>query len=310
VTPRRARGGRPSRPAAYAGTLAAALLLAGSLAACGGGGGGNNTNGGGSGGSGSASSGTSGTTGGANGSTGGSTGGSPSTIPHPTSTSTVPAADLGPVCAGKVPSGTAVVLRGGALPLPGGTGVSYTDGRGTGKTRIATLTEGLGGGTGDPHARFHIVRTGGRVTVHGHAYVVDQVCTYRVLIRPVAAADRAALATRPASLTAAPTTKAARRAWCFSTVPAVRSAAERQTRSEGTELHVLSTGPLHFTDGVSVAAYGVDPGAGTALVGVQCGDGTPLASYSVRTGDTVEIGGVLFKVARLAKNAVALRRTA
>jgi hypothetical protein len=238
---------------------------------------------------------------------GGSNGGGGHASPTPRVTITIHA-DRGPACAGNASRNAAVVLRGGTLPLPGGDQVTYNAGYGTGATRTATLALSPDGTRGVSHAKVRTVRPGDRLTVRRHVFTVDQICTYHVLFTPVAAADRAALAKRPSSLGGNPTTKADERAWCFSTDPTVRAAAARWVRAKGTEFGVLDTGPQNLPDGESLVSEALNQRAGTAWIQVTCGEGTPVAVYETRVGDTVEISGSLFRVARVVDHAVRLER--
>lgn len=214
--------------------------------------------------------------------------------------------DKGPLCVGTAPADGLHVLRGGAYPLPGGSGVRYTVARADGTTRTATLTEGL---TPDAGGAAHTVRPGQTLTVRGHAYAVDQICAYRVVLEPRGAADRAAAAARPASLKAG-ADPADQRRLCFSTDPAVRAANAAALPPAGAPLRILTSGPTRLATGISIAAYDVDPSTGTARFGAVCSDGgTPESMYEdVRAGDTVEVAGALFTVAPLTTDVITLTR--
>ncbi|NUS16450.1 MAG: hypothetical protein HOY69_34485 [Streptomyces sp.] len=193
-----------------------------------------------------------------------------------------PPRDKGPVCAGTAPADGMHVLRGGSHPLPGGALVTYSDASADGRTRTATLTTGASGaGTR--------VRAGRQVSIGGHAYAVAQVCTYRVVLEPQSAADRAAAGAEPAAGHDA----AAQRTRCFSTAPAARAARVAGMPPNG--MTVLQGRQNIRPTGITVG--GNDIGSKTATFTVTCAGDPVLADYQhVRSGDTVEIGDVLYTV--------------
>ncbi|MET9081524.1 hypothetical protein ABZX77_06405 [Streptomyces sp. NPDC004237] len=236
----------------------------------------------------------------------GATGGDGPTTASPATTATQAAAkDKGPVCVGKASADGPHVLRGGGFRLPGGGGVQYDSATADGTTRTATLREGASYADGQ---KQQVVKPGQTVTLAGHAYTVSQICSYRVVLEPQDAKDKAALAAAPTSLTSKG--GAADDGLCFTTNPSVLAAAAQGFPARGSELSLLRNGGVKtFPTGLSVTVSYVDTGTGTAGFGANCA-GIPVAAYKdVRVGDTVEFAGVLFKVSGLAEGVVRLTRT-
>ncbi|MFG2964536.1 hypothetical protein ACGFZS_14775 [Streptomyces sp. NPDC048288] len=215
------------------------------------------------------------------------------------------AKDKGPVCVGKASADGLHVLRGGGFRLPGGGGVQYDSATADGTTRTATLREGASYADGQ---KQQTVKAGQQITVSGHAYTVGQICSYRVVLEPRDAKDRAALAAAPTSLKSKG--GAADDGLCFTTSPSVLAAAAKGFPAHGGTLSLLRNGGVKtFPTGLSITVSYVDTAAGTAGVGANCA-GIPVAVYKdVRAGDTVEFAGVLFKVSGLAEGVVRLTRT-
>ncbi|WP_031523953.1 hypothetical protein [Streptomyces sp. NRRL F-5123] len=216
-----------------------------------------------------------------------------------------PSPDRGPVCSGTAPADGLHVLRGGSVPLPDGSGMSVefpatpAGTTGDGATRTATLT--VAEPPAGPARQTAKVRPGAGVTLRGHAYTVAQICAYRVVLVPRAAADRAAAAAKPAVLTsvAAGKDQAALRALCFSTDPAARAARTADLPAPGRPLVLGVHRPHDTAAGLMAVATYADPAGGTAGLDVYCA-GTTAAKYlALRPGDTVEIGGVLLTVGPL-----------
>ncbi|MBX9364742.1 hypothetical protein [Streptomyces sp. WAC04114] len=226
----------------------------------------------------------------------------PTTAPATTQTA---AKDRGPQCVGESPAGGVHVLRGGGFRLPGGGGVQYAAAIADGTSRTATLRDGAAYGSGQ---RQWTVKPGSRVTVSGHAYTVRQVCSYRVVLEPKDAKDKAALAAAPESMEFAG--GAADNTLCFTTNQAVLAAASKNFPAKGQTLSLLDNGGVkQLPTGPSLTVSYVDSAAGTAGLGANCA-GVPVAIYKdVSVGDTVEFSGVLFKVSGLTEQAVRLTRT-
>ena len=240
----------------------------------------------------------------------GGTGGDSPTTASPTTTQAA-AKDKGPVCVGKAAADGLHVLRGGGFRLPGGAdgggggGVQYDSATADGTTRTATLREGASYADGQ---KQQVVKPGQTVTLAGHAYTVSQICSYRVVLEPQDAKDKAALAAAPTSLQSKG--GAADDGLCFTTNPSVLAAAAQGFPAHGSTLSLLRNGGVKtFPTGLSITVSYVDTATGTAGVGANCA-GIPVAGYKdVRVGDTVEFAGVLFKVSGLADGVVRMTRT-
>lgn len=221
-------------------------------------------------------------------------------------TSVAEAHDKGPACVGSVPADGGVhVLRGGGFQLPGGGGVQYAAATADGTTRTATLRDGARYQDGQTSQK---VVAGGQLTVSGHSYTVSQICSYRVVLEPKDAKARTALAAAPAKMKAVG--GAADSGLCFTTNAAVRTAAANGFPAKGATWSLANnSGRQMLPTGLSVALYSVDSGSGTAVIGANCA-AIPVASYKdAAVGDTLEFGGVTFKVASLSHSAVVLNRT-
>ncbi|MEU9572897.1 hypothetical protein AB0D62_24125 [Streptomyces massasporeus] len=223
----------------------------------------------------------------------------------PTAPTTQAAKDKGPQCIGAAPTDGVHVLRGGGFRLPGDGGVQYAAASADGTSRTAILRDGAAYGAGQ---RQWTVKPGSRVTVSGRAYTVRQVCSYRVVLEPKDAKDKAALAAAPESMEF--TGGAADNALCFTTNRAVLATASKNFPAKGQTLSLLDNGGVkQLPTGPSLTVSYVDTAAGTAGLGANCA-GVPVAIYKdVRIGDTVEFAGVLFKVSGLTEQAVRLSRT-
>ncbi|MFI8092397.1 hypothetical protein ACIF9R_29415 [Streptomyces sp. NPDC086080] len=234
--------------------------------------------------------------------TGGGGGGKPTTT---LGTTQAASEDKGPVCVGEAPEDGVHVLRGGGFQLPGGGGVQYEDAAADGTTRTATLRDGAGYSSGQ---RQWTVGTGADVTVSGHTYTVRQICSYRVVLEPKAAEDKATLSARPKSMESAGGPADA--PLCFTTNQDVRATAAAGFPSEGAELSLVANGGVQrFPTGLSITVSYVDTGTGTAGIAANCA-AIPVASYKdVRVGDPVEFAGVLFKVSALTERAVTITRS-
>lgn len=241
------------------------------------------------------------------GSSGGSGGGGdhPTGDPTGAATSAAPVRDKGPACVGTAPADGVHVLRGGGFRLPGGGGVQYVTGTSDGSSRTATLRDGA---TYQKAQSSRTVRAGQKITLHGHAYTVDQICTYRVVLAPGSTADRTALAAAPAAMK--PVGGDADDGLCFTTNAAVRTAAANGFPAKGAAWTLANNGGrTTLPTGLSVALYSVDPAAGTAVINANCA-GVEVASYQdAAVGDTLEFAGVLFKVASLDHGTAVLSRT-
>ncbi|MEU0176893.1 hypothetical protein ABZ178_26615 [Streptomyces massasporeus] len=233
-----------------------------------------------------------------------SSGGGDNPTTAPTTTQAA-AKDKGPQCIGEAPADGVHVLRGGGFRLPGGGGVQYAAATADGTSRTATLRDGAGYGAGQQQ---WTVKPGSRLTVSGHAYTVRQVCSYRVVLEPKDAKDKAALAAAPESMEFAG--GAADNALCFTTNRAVLAAASKSFPAKGQPLSLLDNGGVkQLPTGPSLTVSYVDTAAGTAGLGANCA-GVPVAIYKdVSVGDTVEFSGVLFQVSGLTEQAVRLTRT-
>ncbi|MFH9713072.1 hypothetical protein ACH4MW_37580 [Streptomyces luteogriseus] len=236
------------------------------------------------------------------GSSSGGGGDDPTTAP---TTTQAAAKDKGPQCVGEAPADGVRVLRGGGFRLPGGGGVQYAAAGADGTSRTATLRDGAGYGAGQLQ---WTVKPGSRLTVSGHAYTVRQVCSYRVVLEPKEAKDKAALAAAPESMEFAG--GAADNPLCFTTNRAVLAATSKSFPGAGQALALLANGGVkQLPTGPSLTVSYIDTAAGTAGLGANCA-GIPVAQYKdVRVGDTVEFAGVLFKVSGLTEQAVHLTRT-
>ncbi|WP_030860684.1 hypothetical protein [Streptomyces sp. NRRL S-37] len=215
------------------------------------------------------------------------------------------AKDKGPVCVGEAPRDGVHVLRGGGFRLPGGGGVQYAEAEADGTTRKATLREGDRYKSGQ---RQWTVGPGGQVTVSGHTYTVRQICSYRVVLEPKAAADKASLSAAPKSMEAVG--GAADAPLCFTTNPDVLAAAAAGFPAEGKELSLVGNGGVQrFPTGLSLTVSYLDTDTGTAGIAANCA-AIPVAAYeNVRVGDPVEFAGVLFEVSQLTEQVVRLTRT-
>ncbi|MGW5127699.1 hypothetical protein ACWEQ7_27365 [Streptomyces sp. NPDC004069] len=214
------------------------------------------------------------------------------------------AKDKGPVCVGTAPNDGLHVLRGGGFRLPGG-GVQYDAAQADGTSRSATLRDGASYQSGQRHWS---VRPGAQVTVSGHSYTVSQICSYRVVLEPKDAKDKAELARAPRSLRSLG--GSSDEPLCFTTNPNVLAAAGKGFPAEGQTLSLLDNGGVQrFPTGLSLTVSYIDTAAGTAGLGGTCA-AIPVAMYKdVRVDDTVEFAGVLFKVSDLTEQAVRLTRT-
>jgi hypothetical protein len=215
------------------------------------------------------------------------------------------ARDKGPVCVGEAPADGLHVLRGGGFRLPGGTGVRYAGAHADGTTRTAILREGARHESG---RREWTVEPGAEVTVSGHAYTVRQICSYRVVLEPRSAEDKAALAAAPTSMESAG--GAADDALCFTTNRDVLAAAADGFPAEGEALSLVGNGGVQrFPTGLSLTVSYLDTDAGTAGIAANCA-AIPVAAYEdVRVGDPVEFAGVPFEVSEITEQAVRLTRT-
>jgi len=229
-------------------------------------------------------------------------GGTPTAAP---ATTQVAAEDKGPVCIGEAPQGGLHVLRGGGFRLPGGGSVQYAEARADGTTREAILREGDRYESGQ---RQWTVEPGTRVSVSGRTYTVRQICSYRVVLEPKAAADKAALAAAPKSMEAVGGSADA--PLCFTTNPDVLAAASAGFPDEGEDLSLVGNGGVQrFPTGLSLTVSYLDTGAGTAGIAANCA-AIPVAAYEdVRVGDPVEFAGVVFKVSALTETAVTITRS-
>ncbi|MFR0358970.1 hypothetical protein [Streptomyces sediminimaris] len=209
------------------------------------------------------------------------------------------------MCVGEATPDGLHVLRGGGYRLPGGGGVQYDAATADGTTRTATLRDGASYADGQ---KQRTVRAGQRITVSGHAYTVSQVCSYRVVLEPRDAKDRAAAAAAPESLESKG--GEADNGLCFSTNPSVLAAAAKGFPAKGGTLSVLRNGGVtRFPTGLSITVSYVDTTTHTAGFGANCA-AIPVAAYKdVRVGDTVEFAGVLFRVSGLSDGAVRMERT-
>lgn len=216
-----------------------------------------------------------------------------------------PAVDKGPVCTGQAPSDGLHVLRGGGFRLPGGGGVQYAAANADGTARTAVLRDGPKYQAGQ---RQQTVRPGQRITVSGHTFTVSQICSYRVVLEPQDAKDKAAATAAPASLKSVG--GEADNALCFTNNPSVLAAASKGFPGQGQTLSVLRNGGVwRFPTGLSLTVSYIDTDTGVAgLTGVCAA--LPVAHYKdVRVGDPVEFAGVEFKVSELTDKAVRLTRT-
>ncbi|TQL20935.1 hypothetical protein [Streptomyces sp. SLBN-134] len=235
------------------------------------------------------------------GSSSGGDGDRPTTAPATTRAATE---DKGPVCAGEAPRDGLHVLRGGGFQLPGGGGVQYAGARADGTTREATLRDGARYESGQEQ---WTVEPGAQVTVSGHAYTVRQICSYRVVLEPKAAEDKAALAAAPKSMK--PSGGSADTPLCFTTNPDVLAAAAAGFPAEGEQLSLVGNGGVQrFPTGLSLTVSYLDTATGTAGIAANCA-AIPVASYEdVRVGDPVEFAGVQFEISEITEQAVRLTR--
>jgi hypothetical protein len=235
-------------------------------------------------------------------SSGGTGGDGPTSAP---STTRAAAKDKGPVCVGKAAPDGLHVLRGGGYRLPGGGGVQYDAATADGTTRTATLRDGASYADGQ---KERTVKAGQRITLSGHAYTVSQICSFRVVLEPRDAKDRAALAAAPKSLDSKG--GAADSDLCFSTNASVLAAAAKGFPAKGSTLSVVRNGGVtRFPTGLSITVSYIDAKTRTAGFGANCA-AIPVAMYKdIRVGDTVEFAGVLFKVSGIADDAVRMTRT-
>ncbi|MFJ2951933.1 hypothetical protein ACIO8H_30555 [Streptomyces sp. NPDC087226] len=213
--------------------------------------------------------------------------------------------DKGPVCAGEESPEGLHVLRGGGFRLPGGGGVQYTGADADGTTRTATLRDGERYGSGQQE---WTVGPGTGVTVSGHAYTVRQICSYRVVLEPKTAEDRAALTAAPESMK--PPGGPADAPLCFTTNEAVLAAAAAGFPAAGEQLSLVGNGGVQrFPTGLSLTVSYLDTKTGTAGIAANCAT-IPVAAYKdVRVGDPVEFAGVRFEVSEITEQAVRLART-
>ncbi|WP_405779530.1 hypothetical protein [Streptomyces sp. NBC_00859] len=104
----------------------------------------------------------------------------------PSASSSQDLRDAAPICDGAADPDALEVLFGGGAQLPGGGGIQYVSSHSDGASRSATLREGAKYADGQ---RKRLTRPGDTVDLAGHAYTVEQVCTYRVLLKPVKSGD-------------------------------------------------------------------------------------------------------------------------
>lgn len=213
--------------------------------------------------------------------------------------------DKEPVCVGEAPRDGVHVLRGGGFRLPGGGGVQYAAADADGTTRTATLREGERYESGQHQ---WTVELGGQVNVSGHAYTVRQICSYRVVLEPKAAEDRATLNAAPESMESAGGPADA--PLCFTANKDVLAAAAAGFPAAGEELSLVGNGGVQrFPTGLSLTVSYLDTDTGTAGIAANCA-AIPVAAYEgVRVGDPVEFAGVLFEVSQITEQAVRLTRT-
>ncbi|MFC9463352.1 hypothetical protein [Streptomyces coelicoflavus] len=215
------------------------------------------------------------------------------------------ARDKGPACVGTATADGVHVLRGGGFKLPGGGGVQYAGAAADGTTRTATLRDGATYASGQ---RQWKVEPGTAVSIAGHGYTVRQICSYRVVLEPKAAEDRAALAAAPKSLE--PRQGAADDGLCFTTNRTVLAAAAKGFPPKGDTLSLSDNGGVQrFPTGLSITVSYIDPDTGAAGLDANCA-AIPVARYKdVRVGETVEFAGVLFEVSEMTEKVVQLTRT-
>lgn len=236
------------------------------------------------------------------GSSSGGGGDKPTTAPSSTQAA---AKEKGPVCVGETQRDGLHVLRGGGFQLPGGGGMQYAEAQADGTTRKAILREGAQYKSGQ---RQWTVEPGAQVTVSGHVYAVRQICSYRVVLEPEAAEDRAALATAPKTMKSAGGSADA--PLCFTINPDVLAAAAAGFPAKGKELSLVGNGGVQrFPTGLSLTVSYLDTEAGTAGIAANCA-AILVASYEdVRVGDPVQFAGVMFKVSALTEEAVRITRS-
>ncbi|MEU3841767.1 hypothetical protein AB0E88_17260 [Streptomyces sp. NPDC028635] len=216
-----------------------------------------------------------------------------------------PAADKGPACVGRAPADGLHVLRGGGFRLPGGGGVQYAAADADGTSRTAVLRDGAKYQAGQ---RQQTVRTGQRIRAAGHAFTVSQICSYRVVLEPTDAKDKAAAVAAPPSMK--PAGGEADNGLCFTNNPSVLAAASKGFPPRGQTLSVLRNGGVwSFPTGLSIRVSYIDTDTGVAGFGGVCA-ALPVAQYKdARVGDPVEFAGVRFTVSELTEKAVRLTRT-
>lgn len=234
----------------------------------------------------------------------GSSGGDATDLPTGSGPSAEAARDKGPLCVGTAAADGLHVLRGGGFRLPGGGGVQYETAHADGTTRTATLRDGASYRAGQTS---RTVKPGQQLTVSGHVYTVSQICSYRVVLEPKNAQDRAKADAAPASMKSVG--GAADAGLCFTTNATVRAAAANGFPLRGgTWTLVNSGGNTALSTGLSVAVMSVDPAAETAFLSATCA-AIPVAVYrDAAVGDTVEFAGVEFKVSDVSRAAVRLTR--
>ncbi|MEV4924402.1 hypothetical protein [Streptomyces roseoverticillatus] len=153
--------------------------------------------------------------------------------------------------------------------------LAYTEAKADGTARKAVLAEGE---TPADHrdGQHWTVASGDDVTVKGHAYVVRQICTYRVVLTPK----------NPDDSSPAPTPT--KQGSDMNTWPVI---AEGRWRLRWHVPHTQSGG-----EGYSVVLSDVYDNPKRADIGVVAYQGQ-VASYSdAHVGDTLEIAGRLWKV--------------
>ncbi|NGN68777.1 hypothetical protein G5C51_33410 [Streptomyces sp. A7024] len=135
-----------------------------------------------------------------------------------------------------------------------------------------------------------------RVAYGGHAYQVTQICSYRVVLRPESAAERAKAAAEPVG-----------KQRCFTTNPEAREAARSRAAKYRDDWTLVDKSVVHrlpIEQGVVLRS--IDSDAETAFITVQCG-GVSVAEWEhAAVGDTLEIGGVEYDVAEVGDGSVRL----
>lgn len=224
---------------------------------------------------------------------------------HAAPATATPSADKGPECVGTAPADGLHVLRGGGFRLPGGGAVQYTGTRAAGATRSAILRDGASYEDGQTS---RTVTPGRTFTAGGHEFTVGQICTYRVVLEPASAADRAAAAAMPASLRST-AGGAADNGLCFGTNPAVGAANSAALPAKGGTWVLPATATVKtLPTGVSFTAHAYAD-SGTAAVTASCA-GIQVAGYrDLRVGDPAEFAGARFTLTALTDSAVTFTRT-